>query len=99
MHRSHHLFGEISMSDPFKFVDLDTLKSLNSPIVTVITAEDVQDIAGMYCDGPLAEDELQQFDYTSREWCFDELFSWIFKTIPHARACAQEMREFDRQIA
>jgi hypothetical protein len=86
------------MSDPFKFTSLDKLKSLASPIVAVITEGLLQVIAEDDCGGRLNDKELEEFDHASQEWCFDELFDWVCKTIAVCRANAEQVSESDRRI-
>jgi len=86
------------MSDPFKFFSLEKLQSLSSPIVTILTGELVQDIAETDCGGRLSDEELEEFSFASREWCYDQLVDWVCETIPLCRVTVENLKKIDRQM-
>jgi hypothetical protein len=69
------------MSDPFKFIGLDELRSLDTPIVCVITADTVQDFAELDCGGPLTDEELHHFPDACISELFHNFFAWIDESV------------------
>jgi hypothetical protein len=77
---------------------LDQLRSLESPIVCVITADIVQDFAELNCGGRLTDDELRMFGDASSSELFHEFFDWLHQSVKVCRSWAHEEREIDQQI-
>jgi hypothetical protein len=90
------------MSHPFKFISLDELHSLDSPIVCVITADTVQEFAENNCGGPLTDEELRQFHHGSQEELFENFLGWLNESGQTSRAFAEQVtrrHESQAQIA
>lgn len=58
------------MPDPFKFISLDELRTLDSPIVHVITEEQIQQFAEDNCGGRLNDAELRAFAFVPETCSF-----------------------------
>ena len=74
------------MSHPFKFISVDELHSLDSPIVCVITADTVQDSAELNCGGQLTDEELQDFHFASHLELFENYLGWLDESVQTSRA-------------
>lgn len=86
------------MSDPFKFISLDDLKAINSPILCVITAELVQEFAENNCGGTLNDEELRLFCGPGWDYLSQDLCEWFDETIETSRELAQHEKSVDRQV-
>ena len=55
------------MTNPFEFFKLTDLQAIDSPIVHVITAEEVQEFCELNCGGQLSDEELSALVYAFAE--------------------------------
>jgi hypothetical protein len=78
-------------TDPFQFIPWADLRSLDSPILHIFTAEYVQEFAEDNCGGRLTVEELQQLCYAFTEtWDCDYMHDAISKVRPHLRSGRQK---------
>jgi hypothetical protein len=85
--------GTILMSDPFQFITLEQLRTFDSPIVSVITADMVQDFAEHDCGGQLTDDELQLFHAAGFGRIFPNYLAWIEDVIDATRTLAKQVKK------
>jgi hypothetical protein len=86
------------MVDPFRYVAEAQLRSLDSPIVCVITADTIQGLARDN-GGPLTDEELSVFRFAALMHCSDLLNEWLEELIEMSRDFVQREQAFDSVVA